>query len=106
RNKSSVDVMGSVPSEAWFRTEDSEFRTDSSSGFRSDSGLGSDWIEWIFKNRNNRNKWFWNKTFSKHNQAIDIVNSNIWMVVNELMELGFETSTEELDGINVFEVVQ
>jgi len=44
--------------------------------------------------------------FSEHNQAIDIVVSDIWMVVNKLTKLRLKTSMEETNGILVIEVIQ
>ncbi|KAF9199159.1 hypothetical protein BGZ59_004161 [Podila verticillata] len=105
--------MGSALSEAWFRTEDSGFRTDSGSGFRLDSGSGKFLILDVFGFESTDSRTGITgtdgsgfKTFGKHNQAVDIIVGNIWMVVDELAELGLETSVEETYGVLVSEIIK
>ncbi|KAG0079302.1 hypothetical protein BGZ93_003224, partial [Podila epicladia] len=103
--------MDSVPSEVWFRSEDSE------SGFKADSGSGSDsdWIEFLifgvfgFFGADSGTGTDGSgdvETFSKHNQAVNVIASNVWMVIDELAELRFKTTTEEVHGILVIEIIE
>ena len=44
------------------------------------------------------------ETFGEGDETVDIVLSNLWVVVNQLTELGLETTAEESNGGLVVEV--
>ena len=44
------------------------------------------------------------QTFSKRDQAIDVIVGDLRMIVNQLADLWFETTTEETNGVSVIEM--